>query len=50
MKCRKCGSENLVLIKKGSQVGLYCKDCFAWQKWISKKDLVVAEKIYGYME
>ena len=50
MECRKCKSKNLVLIKKGSQVGLYCKDCFAWQKWVGKKELTVTEKIYEYLE
>ena len=40
MKCKKCGSKNLVLIKKinGIHNSLYCDDCLAFQKFLSKKD------------
>jgi len=40
MKCKKCGSENMVLIEKTTGVhnSLYCSDCLAFQKFLSKKD------------
>lgn len=37
--CKKCDSDNVMIDNKGSQNGLYCKDCGSWIKWISKKDL-----------
>lgn len=36
--CKKCGSIALHTEKKGSQVGLYCDECGAWQKWCSKDE------------
>lgn len=36
--CKKCGSISLHTEAKGSNIGLYCNDCGAWQKWISKDD------------
>jgi len=40
MKCKKCGSEKLVLIQKTSGIhnSLYCDDCLSFQKFLSKKD------------
>lgn len=39
--CPKCNSENLFTKENGNQTGLYCKDCGAWIKWLSKKELRV---------
>ena len=36
--CKKCGSSELYLKKKGPQIGAYCNKCGAWIKWVSKKD------------
>ena len=45
MECRKCNSKNLFLKEKGSQTGLYCSECGAWQKWVPKKDIDIISTI-----
>mgnify|MGYP007064934131 FL=1 len=37
-KCSRCGSSSLFTEQKGSNIGLYCKSCGAWQKWLSKNE------------
>lgn len=37
--CKKCGSLDLFTEVKGNNTGLYCSDCGAWIKWISKDEL-----------
>ena len=37
--CKKCGSLSLHTEVKGNNVGLYCDDCGAWVKWLSKDEL-----------
>lgn len=37
-KCNKCGSSSLFTAQMGSNIGLYCKSCGAWQKWLSKNE------------
>lgn len=37
--CRKCGSTSLYTGNKGNNTGLYCSDCGAWVKWLSKDEL-----------
>lgn len=37
--CKKCGSTNLYTDQNGNNTGLYCSDCGAWIKWLSKKEL-----------
>ena len=37
--CKKCGSISLHTEVKGNNVGLYCDDCGAWIKWMSKDEL-----------
>ena len=37
-KCNKCGSSSLFTAQMGSNIGLYCKNCGAWQKWLSKNE------------
>jgi uncharacterized Zn finger protein len=41
--CRKCGSADLFIKKNGTQTGLYCSECGAWQKWLSKDDERLAQ-------
>lgn len=36
--CKKCGSVDLHTEAKGNNTGLYCSDCGAWVKWISKDE------------
>ena len=37
--CKKCGSISLHIENKGNNVGLYCNDCGAWIKWLSKDEV-----------
>lgn len=37
--CKKCGSVSLHTEEKSNNVGLYCDDCGAWQKWLGKDEL-----------
>lgn len=37
--CRKCGSTSLHIEIKGNNIGLYCDDCGAWQRWRGKDEL-----------
>ena len=37
--CKKCGSISLHTEIKGNNTGLYCDDCGAWIKWLSKDEL-----------
>lgn len=41
--CKKCGSVSLYTEKKGNSIGLYCKDCGAWIKWLGKDELKAFE-------
>ena len=45
IKCTKCGSNNLYLEPRGTQVALICKDCGSWIKWVAKKDVKPLEAI-----
>jgi len=38
VKCKKCGSENLKIVKAGPHKKLVCADCGAYQKFLSKAD------------
>ena len=46
-QCRKeeCKSTNLFMKPKGQATGLYCEDCGAWQKWITKDEITFYERI-----
>lgn len=37
--CKKCGGASLHTEVKGSNTGLYCDDCGAWQRWLGKDEL-----------
>lgn len=39
MKCKKCNSENFIMIMGRIHVGMYCKDCGAWRQWLSKSEI-----------
>jgi len=38
MKCKKCNSENLTIVKSGPHQKLVCSDCLAFQKFLSQED------------
>ena len=38
MKCKKCNSENLAIVKSGPGQKLVCMDCLAYQKFLSKSE------------
>lgn len=44
--CKKCGSTDLYTDQNGNNTGLYCSDCGAWIKWLSKKEL----RAFGYSQ
>ena len=33
-----CCSADVISMKKGNQVGLYCSKCGVWIKWANKKE------------
>jgi hypothetical protein len=37
--CNKCNSNEFLIMNKGDQIGLYCRDNLHWIKWIKKKEL-----------
>lgn len=43
-KCPKCNSADLFIQTQGNQIGLYCGDCGAWIKWVSKKEQPLVER------
>ncbi|MGL5243702.1 MAG: hypothetical protein ACRC7R_00810 [Sarcina sp.] len=42
--CNKCGSVDVFIDDRGSQVALMCGDCGKWLKWVSKKELPLVER------
>jgi len=44
MDCKYCGSSGYYLKSKGTHVGLYCRDCHKWLKWVGKKELSIYKK------
>lgn len=44
-KCPKCDSTNNFTKVKGTNTGLYCKDCGTWIKWLSKYETKLFETI-----
>lgn len=45
MKCKKCGLENLQIIKSGPHNKLVCGDCLAYQRFISNNDAKVFNRL-----
>lgn len=46
--CKKCDSRNsLKLEDRGTHTALVCGKCGSWQKWVSKKEIAVYERILG---
>jgi len=45
MKCKKCDSENLIIVESGPHNKLICVDCLAFQKFLSKKDAKTFEQL-----
>lgn len=37
--CRKCNSSQFYIEESRNNVGLYCKKCGAWQKWLNKDEV-----------
>lgn len=42
--CRKCNSSQFYIEESRNNVGLYCKKCGAWQKWLNKDEVRLFEK------
>jgi hypothetical protein len=47
MKCKKCKSENLKIVRSGDHNKLVCADCLAYQKFLSSEDLKTFIQLYG---
>jgi len=45
MKCPKCESENLGVVKSGPHNKLVCKDCFAFVKFLNKAEAKTFEQL-----
>uniref|UniRef100_A0A6H1ZZ10 Uncharacterized protein n=1 Tax=viral metagenome TaxID=1070528 RepID=A0A6H1ZZ10_9ZZZZ len=45
MKCKKCQSENLVLITSGPHQKLVCGDCLSFQKFLTKSEAKIFREI-----
>lgn len=41
--CKKCTCTKMFKDTKGAHVGLYCKQCGTWQKWLSKDEINLIE-------
>jgi len=37
--CRKCEGSDMFIKEKGTNTGLYCQNCGAWQKWLGKDEI-----------
>ena len=47
----KCGAVNKVELRpKGKAIGLYCKLCGSWQKWVTKDEAKTIEARFGKQE
>ena len=45
MKCKKCKSENLQVVKSGPHNKLVCIDCLAFQKFLSASELKIFKEL-----
>ena len=36
--CKRCGSVDIEYRVKGTQEGIWCKDCGKWIKWLNKEE------------
>jgi len=45
MRCKKCGSKNLIIVKSGPHNKLVCADCLAYQKFLSKAETQTFEQL-----
>lgn len=45
MQCKKCGSENLRIVRSGPHNKLVCADCLAFQTFLKEKDAKTFEAI-----
>lgn len=46
-KCKKCGGETFETREKGPHIGLYCSNCYTWQKWLNKAQVIIVRKKIG---
>lgn len=43
-ECHKCKSKDVFLKASGPNTGLYCGDCGAWLKWVTKEEKRLVER------
>lgn len=49
-KCKYCGSENMFTKESGPHIGLYCKTCGKYQKWINRGQIILYRNMGIYNE
>lgn len=42
--CSKCGSLDVFIEERGTQVALICGDCGSWLKWVGRKELPLVKR------
>lgn len=47
MKCKKCDSENLGIVKSGPHNKLVCKDCLTFQKFLNAADAKTFNQLHA---
>lgn len=45
--CTKCSSPNVTVKSKGKRIGMYCRDCGAWIKWLTYIEML---KVYRHLD
>lgn len=45
--CNKCGQSDVFIRQAGKQTGLYCSECGAWIKWLTKQEI---KDVYEYIK
>lgn len=46
-QCKKCSGDDFWFMKKGEQLGIYCKNCGRWLKWADKDERHLYEMSNG---
>lgn len=46
-ECKKCGQTDVFVKQVGKQTGLYCSNCSAWIKWLTKEEI---KNVFKYIK
>lgn len=47
VKCKKCKSSSLILVKNGPHIALHCGECLSFIKFIPKNKVSIYQTVYG---